>query len=126
MELAKKLDMSIIAFSPLAQGLVTGKFHDNPELLKNIGLRKYNSQFKPAGLEKSRPVVLLVKKLAIKYNVTPSQVALNWLINFNGETVVAIPGATKEVHVRENTGTMSFKLSDEDMARLDKESAIFK
>jgi aryl-alcohol dehydrogenase-like predicted oxidoreductase len=126
MEMAKKLGISVIAYSPLAQGLVTGKFHDNPELLKNIGLRKYNSQFKRKGLEKSLPVVKLVKELAIKYNVTPSQVALNWLINFNEDTVVAIPGATKEIHVKENTGAMSFNLSDEDMDKLDKASVIFK
>jgi len=126
MSLAKKLGITIIAFSPLAQGIVTGKFHDNPELLKNIGFRRYNPQFKPEGLEKSRPVVALVKELAIKYNVTPSQVALNWLIQYNGETVVAIPGATKEIHVKENCGAMSFSLSDEDMVRLDKASSIFK
>jgi aryl-alcohol dehydrogenase-like predicted oxidoreductase len=126
MEMAKKLGITIIAYSPLAQGIVTGKFHDNPELLKNIGFRKYSSKFKPARLEKSRPLVMLVKELAVKYNVTPSQVALNWLIHFHGETVVAIPGATKEIHVKENTGAMTFRLSDEDMARVDKESAIFK
>ncbi len=126
METAKKLGISIIAYSPLAQGLVTGKFHDNPELLKNIGFRKYNSQFKPDGLEKSRPIVMVVKELALKYNVTPSQIALNWLVNYHGNTVFAIPGATKEIHVKENTGAMSFRLSDEDMVRLDKESAIFK
>jgi aryl-alcohol dehydrogenase-like predicted oxidoreductase len=126
MEMAKKLGISIIAYSPLAQGLVTGKFHDNPELLKNIGFRKYSSQFKPKGLEKSLPLVKLVQKLAVKYDVTPSQIALNWLIHFHGNTVVAIPGATKEIHAKENTGAMSFKLSKEDMARLDKESSIFK
>ena len=126
MDLAKKLGISIIAYSPLAQGLVTGKFHDNPELLKNIGLRRYNSQFKPEGLKKSRPIIMLVKELALKYNVTPSQVGLNWLIHYHGDTVVAIPGATKEIHVKENTGAMSFMLSDEDMIRLDKESSIFK
>lgn len=126
MEMAKKLGISIIAYSPLAQGLVTSKFHDNPELLKNIGLRKYNPLFKPAGLEKSKLVVRLVKEIAVKYNVTPSQIALNWLINYHGNTVVAIPGATKEQHVKENTGAMSFRLTDEDMARLDRESAIFK
>ena len=49
--------MTIIAYSPLAQGLVTGKFHDHPELLKNIGFRKYSSLFKSKGLEKSRPVI---------------------------------------------------------------------
>jgi aryl-alcohol dehydrogenase-like predicted oxidoreductase len=126
MELAKKLGVSIIAYSPLAQGLVSGKFHDNPELLTNIGLRKYSSQFKPEGLEKSRPVIMLLKELALRYNATPSQVALNGLINYHGDSVVAIPGATKEIHVKENTGALSFRLSDEDMVKLDKESAIFK
>ena len=126
LDLAKKLGITIIAYSPLAQGLVTGKFHDNPELLKNIGFRRYSSQFKPEGFEKSRPVIILLKELAMKYNVTPSQVALNWLIQYNGDTVVAIPGATKEIHVKENCGAMSFSLSDEDMARLDKVSAIFR
>ena len=126
MDLAKKLGVTIIAYSPLAQGLVTGKFHDNPTLLNKIGFRRYSSPFKPEGLEKSRPVITLVKELALKYNVTPSQVALNWLIHYNGDTVVAIPGATKEIHVKENCGAMSFRLSDEDMVRLDKVSSIFK
>jgi aryl-alcohol dehydrogenase-like predicted oxidoreductase len=126
MKVAKKLGISIIAYSPLAQGVVTGKFHDNPELLKNIGFRKYSSQFKPAGLAKSLPVVNLVKELAVKYNATPAQIALNWVIHFHGNTVVAIPGATKEIHVKENTGAMSFLLSDEDMDRLDRVSAMFK
>jgi aryl-alcohol dehydrogenase-like predicted oxidoreductase len=126
METAKELGISIIAYSPLAQGVVTGKFHDNPELLKNIGFRKSSSQFKPEGLEKSRPLVMLVKELAVKYKVTPSQIALNWLIHFHGNTVFAIPGATKEIHVKENTGTMSFVLSKEDMNLLDQQSLIFK
>lgn len=126
MDLAKKLGITIIAYSPLAQGIVTGKFHVNPELLKNIGFRRFSSQFKPEGLEKSRPVVILLKELADKYNVTPSQIALNWLIHFNGDIVVAIPGATKEIHVKENCGAMSFRLSDEDMVRLDNVSSIFK
>ncbi len=126
MELAKKLGITIIAFSPLAQGLVSGKFHDNPGLLKDVGFRKYSPQFKPSGLEKIRPVIVLLKELAVKYSVTPSQVALNWLIQYNGDTVVAIPGATKEIHVKENSGAMSFRLSDEDMLRLDNVSSIFK
>ena len=126
LDVAKKLGITIIAYSPLAQGVVTGKFHDHPELLKNIGFRKYSPQFKSEGLEKSRPVVTLLKELAENYNVTPSQVALNWLIHFHGDAVVAIPGATKEIHVKENCGAMSFQLSDEDMIRLDNASSIFK
>jgi aryl-alcohol dehydrogenase-like predicted oxidoreductase len=126
LQTAKELGITIIAYSPLAQGLVTGKFHDNPELLKNIGMRKYSSSFKPSGLEKSRPVAKFVQELAVKYDVTPSQIALNWLINSHGETVVAIPGATKESHAKENAGTMNFKLTAEDISSLDKKSYIFR
>jgi aryl-alcohol dehydrogenase-like predicted oxidoreductase len=126
METAKELGITIIAYSPLAQGMVTGKFHDNPELLKNIGFRKHTALFKPKGLEKSRPVAEMVKKLASEYNATPSQIALNWLINFNGNTVVAIPGATKVKHAEENTGAMKFRLSEEDLQILNEISAGYK
>lgn len=125
LETAKELGISIIAYSPLAQGLVTGKFHDNPQLLKVSGFRRFFPQFKARGLEKSRPVVKMVQELAAKYKVTPSQVALNWLINSHGETVVAIPGATKLSHAKENAGTMNFKLSAEDISLLDKKSAHY-
>jgi aryl-alcohol dehydrogenase-like predicted oxidoreductase len=126
MQTAKELGITIIAYSPLAQGLVTGKFHDNPDLLKNIGMRKYSSQFKLAGLEKSRPLVKTIQELAIQYGVSSSQIALNWLINFHGETVVAIPGATKESHAKENTGAMTFTMTVDDLSLLDKMSNIFK
>jgi aryl-alcohol dehydrogenase-like predicted oxidoreductase len=126
LDAAKELGISIIAYSPLAQGLITGKFHDNPDLLKSIGLRKYTSQFKSGQLEKSRPVIMMVKELALKYGVSPSQIGLNWVINYHGETVLAIPGATKERHVKENLGALDFRLSDEDMLRLDNVSSTFK
>jgi aryl-alcohol dehydrogenase-like predicted oxidoreductase len=45
-------------------------------------------------------------------------VALNWVINFNGETVVTIPGATKVRQAEEAAGAMKFQLTKEEMARL--------
>ena len=122
---AKKSGMSIIAYSPLAKGILTGKFHDNPGLLKNIDFRKYYSQFKSEELKKSSPVVNLVKELSEKYQVSPSQIALNWVINYHGDMVVAIPGATKESHIKQNVGSISFRLSDEDMKKLDEVSRKF-
>jgi aryl-alcohol dehydrogenase-like predicted oxidoreductase len=123
---ARELGITVIAYSPLAQGLLSGKFHDRPELIKNAGFRRYRAPFKAAGIGRSRPVIGLLKELAAKYNVTPSQVALNWLIHFHGDTVVAIPGATREQHASENTGAMDFRLSAEDMSALDKISEGFK
>jgi len=126
METAKELGITIIAYSPLAQGLVTGKFHDNPEMVKNTGFRKHYSVFKPKGLEKSRPVIEAVKNLALKYGATTSQIALSWLINFHGDTVVAIPGATKAKHAEENAAAMKLRLSPEDMKLLDDITKGFK
>lgn len=57
-------------------------------------------------------------ELAAARSVTPAQVALNWLVNAHGETVVAIPGASKPAHAQESAGAMRFALAPEEFARL--------
>lgn len=127
LDTARELGVSIIAYSPLAQGIVSGKFHDNPELIKSrTGYRKYMSAFKPEGLEKSRPVVQALEKLAGKYNATSSQIALNWVVNFCGDSVVAIPGATQLKQAEENAGSLKFKLTKDELEQLDEISSPFK
>jgi aryl-alcohol dehydrogenase-like predicted oxidoreductase len=127
LEAAKELGISIIAYSPLAQGLLTGKFHEDPTLIRSrSGFRKYMGAFKPRGLEKSRPVIEALRRIAPKYGATLAQVSLSWLISFHGEIVVAIPGASQAGHVADFTAAMSFRLSAEDMEELDRVSALFK
>jgi len=50
---------------------------------------------------------------------TPGQVALNWLVTYYGETVVAIPGASKPRQAEENAGAMGFCLTAKEVERLD-------
>ena len=127
MEAAKEHSISIIAYSPLAQGLVSGKFHDDPALIKSrSGWRKYKKGFSRKGLVASEPVVDALRKIAKKHNSSPSQVALNWLINYNGDTVFAIPGATKLKHAADNLGAMKIALSQEDIGMLVRVSRKFK
>lgn len=127
LDTARELGVSIIAYSPLAQGLLSGKFHDDPELIKKrSGFRKYMGAFKPKGLDKSRPVIEAVKKLAEKYLVTPAQIALNWVLQFHGEIVVAIPGATKPEQTKDNADAMKFKLTQDELDYLDEISRPFK
>jgi aryl-alcohol dehydrogenase-like predicted oxidoreductase len=127
LDTAEELGVSIIAYSPLAQGILSGKFHDNPGLIRErSGYRKYMGAFKSKGLEKSRGVVEALKDLAEKYRVTPAQIALNWVINFRGDVVVAIPGATSSTQAKDNTGSMKFELTADDLHRLDELSASFK
>ncbi|MCD8501374.1 MAG: aldo/keto reductase [Bacillaceae bacterium] len=120
LQVAKENGITIIAYSPLEQGILTGKFHKNPELLKNVsGVRKYMKFFKPEGLKRTQPLIDGLQKLAKEYNVTASQIALNWVIHFHGETIVAIPGASSAKQAKENIGALQFKLSDKHLNLLD-------
>ena len=117
LETAKELGVTIIAYTPLASGLLTGKYHKNPELLQKKsfvwrgGIRR--------GLEKSRPLVQALEEIGAKYSATPAQVALNWVIHFHGEVIVTIPGATKARQAEESAGALKFKLSQDELSRLD-------
>lgn len=126
LETAKELGVSIIAYSPLAQGLLSGKFHADQDFVRPFGYRKYMGAFKPKGLEKSLPVINAVKELAWKYQVTPAQIALNWVIHFQGDMVVAIPGATTPEQAKDNVGAMRFKLTQDELSELDEVSRPFK
>ena len=124
---AKDLGVTVIAYSPLARGLLTGKFHDRPAMLgeRNFFRRFYGS-LNERSLEKSKPVADALKTVADRYGATPSQAALNWLLNFHGEGMVVIPGATRAEQARDNAGAMNFKLSDDDLAYLGEVSARFR
>ena len=83
------------------------------------GFRKADMQ---RNLERTRPLINAIDDMAAKYEVTIAQVALNWVINFNGEIVVTIPGATKVRQAEEAAGAMKFQLTRDEMARLDEVS----
>jgi aryl-alcohol dehydrogenase-like predicted oxidoreductase len=126
MAAAKELGITIIAYSPLAQGLLSGKFHEDPSLIKNrVGPRKFLPNFRPKAMERSRPLIEELRKIAAAHGATPSQVALSWLIQFHGDTVVVIPGATKRRQAEENVGTLQLTLSPDELRRIDELSQPF-
>jgi aryl-alcohol dehydrogenase-like predicted oxidoreductase len=75
-------------------------------------------------LEKSRPVIKALQDIAKSYGCSASEVALSWLVNFYGNTVVAIPGATKTEQVKQNIGALNLKLTKSEMAKLDELSLL--
>lgn len=113
--------MTIIAYTPLESGLLSGKYHKNPELLeKKMWFWKRRLQ---RGLEKSRSLVARLEEIAARYHVTSAQVALNWVINAHGDSVVTIPGVTKVSQAQESAGAMKFQLGEDEIAQLDEVSA---
>ncbi len=124
LDAAKELGISLIAYSPLARGLLTGKFHKNPELIKKLPFIR-RMQF---GGKVAKTFNLLKKldDIAGAHKCTISQVVLSWTVNFHGDVIVAIPGATKIDHVNQNVGALTLKLTQKEMAILDKESRRIK
>ena len=112
---ARKLGVTILAYSPLDQGLLTGKYtRDTQERV--TGARKLDPKFSANGLRKIEPIIDLLKQLGEKYQKTTVQVALNWLIAQGN--VIPIPGAKNARQAEENAGAMGWLLSSEDVQQL--------
>ncbi len=117
LDAAKELGITIIAWSPIASGLLSGKFHDSPDLIQKTPLAR--RMMIKRKLELSRPLINTLKEIGQSHGATVTQVALNWLVNFHGETVVAIPGASKVAHAEQNAGAMKFMLSPDELVCID-------
>lgn len=125
LDAAKELGVTIIAYSPLAQGILSGKFHSDPSLIATSGMRRFRRDFRPASLARSRPLIDELARIASSHRVTSAQVALAWTIQFHGPTIVAIPGATKERHVTDNVGAMRLQLTADELGSIEELSRRF-
>lgn len=119
---ARELGITILAYSPLAMGLLTGKY--TPEkYTKPVGGRQLDPRFSREGLEKLAPVIGLLKEIGEKYDKTPAQVSLNWLMSQGN--VIPIPGAKNTNQVRQNAGALGWKLSDEEVQQIDQATRAY-
>jgi len=111
---AQRQKITIIAYSPLAQALLTGKYavKDRPRSF----VQRINSKFSTRNLTRLNDFSRLVAEIAQAHSKTPSQVALNWLIR--NESLIAIPGVKGPQHVIDNAGAADWRLSDEEATRL--------
>ena len=95
--------------------MLTGKYTpDNTEIVQ--GARKLDPKFSASGLSKIEPVISKLKQLGEKYQKSPVQVALNWLVV--QENVIPIPGAKNPRQAAENAGAIGWELSTEDAHEL--------
>lgn len=124
LETARELGVTIVAYTPLGSGLLTGKYHNNPGLIEGVP-RVRRTRLKRQ-IDHSLPIVNALTGIAEKHQGTPGQAALNWLINFYGNTVVAIPGASRVEQARENAGAMAFTLTAAEIDQLDDLSRAFR
>ena len=108
----------IIAYSPLGQGLLSGRYQDSPPT--NM-VRRGRSSFSAANRTRLAPLIAVLREIGARHSATPAQVSLAWLIR--KPNVVAIPGASSLNQLEENVAAAGIDLSDEESSRLDSSSA---
>jgi aryl-alcohol dehydrogenase-like predicted oxidoreductase len=117
LETARELGVTLVAWGPLASGLLTGKFHADGRILARTPLgRRLSLQRQLAG---SIKLIETLNMIASRYDATPAQVALSWVIQVHGDRIVAIPGASDSSHAREAAGAMRLNLTQAELAELD-------
>jgi aryl-alcohol dehydrogenase-like predicted oxidoreductase len=114
LDACRELGITLIAYQPLAQGVLTGKYRpgDRPK-----GIRRFGRYFRGDGLKKAQPVVALLGEIGDRYSRTPAQVALRWLMEREG--VLPIPGAKDGRQAASNTEALSFSLAGGEVEALD-------
>lgn len=115
LKFCQDLNITVIAYSPLAMGVLTGKY--SPEKPPQ-GLRR--GRYNPDYLELIEPIISKLRRIGAQHaGKTPGQVALNWVI-YKG--AVPIPGAKNRTQIIQNAGALGWSLSEEEVEELDQVS----
>ncbi|OYT49975.1 MAG: aldo/keto reductase [Desulfurococcales archaeon ex4484_204] len=114
---AEKHGLSVMAWSPLARGALTGKYGLN-DLAKLQDVRAKDPLFHPKNYMEVMKVAEALKEVGSRYGKTAAQVAINWLI-MSSPAVIPIPGAKTPAQVEWNAGSTGWRMSYDDWRFLD-------
>ena len=114
LEACRELGITLIAYSPLAGGRLTGKY--SAQNRAGGIFRRILPQFSSKALEAIQPAIKLLREIGERYSKTPSQVALRWLIE--NPIVLPIPGAKNGRQAMENAEALKFSLTAEEVEAL--------
>ena len=109
-------DITILAYSPMAQGLLTGKFAKDHKFQKGDH-RASNRLFMPENFQRVHQALDRLRPLAEENKISLGQLALAWIISHTG--ACAIAGARSADQAAQNAAASEVSLSDDDLARLD-------
>ncbi len=110
--------VAVIAYSPLARGLLTGKYESSQDLPPDDHRRRRgDAYFDESSMPRHRAVLGRVRELAARLGKTPSQVALQWVLS-NPAVSVGIFGAKSPEQTLENLGAVEFEIAPDELAYL--------
>jgi aryl-alcohol dehydrogenase-like predicted oxidoreductase len=111
---AESHDHVIIAFSPLAQGLLSGRYHGTGQSLNRV--RGASPLFHPESIARTSDLIAVLREVAEAHSATPAQIALAWAIH--SPAVVAIPGASSVAQLESNVAAAEIELANDEYQAL--------
>lgn len=114
----EELNVAYVAFSPLGNGFLSGKYDANSTFEKGLDFRSHMPQYTKEGFEAAKELMTLLRKTADEKGATTGQISLAWML-CKRPYIIPIPGSRKEERLRENLGARDIILSESEIAEFD-------
>ena len=114
----EELHIGYVAFSPLANGFLSGKYDKSSQFDAETDYRSVMPQFQPENIDRNHDLLTLLQKLAEQNNATPAQISLAWML-CKKPYIVPIPGTRRLSRLLENAGAADVTLSAEEASAID-------
>ncbi|HEY9807109.1 MAG TPA: aldo/keto reductase, partial [Candidatus Obscuribacterales bacterium] len=113
----RELGIGFVAYSPLGRGFLSGQIKSLDDLAPN-DFRRRSPRLQGENFQKNLQLVERVQQIAAEKQVTPSQLALAWLLA-QGQDIVPIPGTKRRQYLEENVAAVDVALTPDELARID-------
>lgn len=117
-DLLEELNVSLVAYTPLAKGFLSGKYKERPIFDHKEDNRGGRYQFSEEGFNAYQVVLQLINEYAEKKNATPTQICLAWELA-KKDYIIPIPGTRTTLHMKENIESASIILTQEEVKAID-------
>ena len=114
----RELGIGFVAYSPLGRGFLSGRIKSVDDL-EETDFRRRGPRFQEENLRRNLALVADVEALAAEKGITPSQLALAWVLS-RGDDIVPIPGTKRRSYLEENAGAIDVELTPGDLERLER------